>query len=91
MDNATLSLTIDTLYDIRKELRKLQDKARLYNEQIIDALEANNGEIVTDNGIKAYLSTRMITKFDTKAAKLDDAAFVAKYTTLKAVTVLNLA
>lgn len=91
MDNEALTAMIDDLYDIRSELRILQNKAKIYNEAIIKALEDGNGSFVTNAGTKAYLSTRMLKQFDRKAAEAEDANFVAKYTTLKAATVLMLA
>lgn len=90
MTDSTLKVTIDTLYDIRKELRRLQEKARIYNEQIIDELEQRNGTMLTDSGIKAALTTRVLTQFNRKAALAENADFVTKHTTLKTVTVLQL-
>lgn len=90
MNNQLLERQIFELHGVRRELRALQERARVLNGLIIEALEETNGEYVTTDNVKAKLQVRMLEHFDSKAAKAANADFVAKYTVTKATTVLLL-
>jgi len=90
MNNKLLETQIFELHNVRRELRALQERAKVLNGLIIEALEEGNGEYVTEDNVKAKLQIRMVERFDSKAAAAENADFIAKYTTQKAVTTLQL-